>query len=900
MSLVRGTRLGSYEIVGSLGAGGMGEVYRARDTKLARDIALKILPATFTTDPERVARFRREAQILAALNHPNIGSIYGIDEGNGRQFLVLELVEGESLATRIERGAIPLEEAVVIARQLAEALEAAHEKGIVHRDLKPANIVLTADNHVKVLDFGLAKAVEPGVSSSPASSPTMTTPAMTQLGVILGTAAYMAPEQAKGRAADKRSDVWAFGCVLFEMLSGKRPFEGEDVSDTLAAVLRGEPDWNAIPATVPASITTLIRRCLEKDRKRRVGDVAAALYVLTAPPTGSGGPAVPQAIGSDTWRRVAAAALVAAAATAGITTTIVRSLTPAQTRPVTRFTIALPDGQQFTNPGRNVLAISPDGRQVVYNANNRLYLRPMSAAEARPIPGTESAGASNPVFSPDGQSIAFWSFADSTLKRISVSGGTAVTLFAAANPLGVSWGADGILFPVVGKGIMRVPASGGNPELIVKVGADEIASGPQMLPGGNSVLFTLGKNPTASNATGDADIVIQRLNSGDRQTIIRGGGDGRYIDSGHIVYATGGTLFAVAFDAGGGKIAGSPVPVIEGVRRAASVAVAAAAHFGTSASGTVVYVPGPAGVSAGQLELVAIDRTGRAEVLKLPLNSYQHPRISPDGKQVTFTTEERSETIIWVYELAGTSAPRRLTFGGRNQFPIWSADGQWIAFQSDRESDGGIFRLRADGSGAAERLTKADRGTSHVPESWSPDGKSFSYTISADSRHTLALYSLQEKRTTVVAGLESSNPFNSAISPDGRWIAYSWRSFGAASVQVQPIPPTGARYQVSKETGHHPVWSPDGKELFYFPGSSPLAGVNVRTQPAFAVTDPTTTVATFTSNTQPMLPRNHDITPDGQRFIAAVDPGFQSAAGPPQIQVVLNWTEELKQRVPTR
>jgi len=424
-----------------------------------------------------------------------------------------------------------------------------------------------------------------------------------------------------------------------------------------------------------------------------------------------------------------------------------------------------------------------------------------------------------------------------------------------------------------------------------------------MLPDGVTVLFTVAKS-SGSNRWDEADIVTQRINGGGRQTLIRGGSDARYLPSGHIVYAVGGTVFAVPFDVRRTRIVGPPIPVIEGVRRAAGATTASGAgtaQLAISATGSLVYLPGPTTTSISQRELVMFDRSGGLEPLKLPKNSYEFPRLSPDGKQVAFGTEDKDEKMVWVYDLSGVTAPRRLTFGGRNQYPIWSADGQWIIFQTNREPGAGIFRQRADGTGVAERLTLAERGTSHVPESFSPDGDSFSLTIVADPGNTLALYSLRERKLTSFPNLRSLNPFNSAISPDGRWIAYTWRAPGDASIQVQPIPPTGARHQVSKnDSGHHPFWSRDGKELFYQPGAGPLTSVRVTTQPVFATSDPMTVNPLFTPTSTPFTPRNQDITEDGRRFIAAVDRQMQTGATAPQIQVVLNWTEELKQRVPTK
>jgi hypothetical protein len=523
VALTPGTRLGPFEIVSALGAGGMGEVYRARDARLDRDVAIKILPEAFAADPERVARFQREAKVLASLNHPNIAIIHGLEHAEGAHALVMELVEGEDLAQRIARGAIPIDEALPIAKQIAEALEAAHEQGIMHRDLKPANIKVRPDGTVKVLDFGLAKAMDP-VGSAPhvSQSPTITTPARTHAGMILGTAAYMSPEQAKGRAVDKRSDVWAFGCVLFEMLTGKRAFEGEDVSDTLAAVLRGEPDWDALPATTPAPIGKLLRGCLEKDRKERVPDIAVArldIKEALAMPAGSILAAAARVVAPPPlWKRaipiVATALLVAA-----LTSVAWWGFKPSAPPPiVTRFSFPLPQGQAFFTTNTYIVGISPDGTRMVYAANNGLYLRSAWDLEPKAIPGADYSGSTlrTPVFSPDGQSLVFYSAADQVLKRISVNGGAAVTLCPADVPFGISWGVDGIVFGQGSKGIMRVSPNGGQPERLVSVKDGEVAHGPHVLPGGQAMLFTLATG-TGADRWDKAQVVVQSLKSGERR-----------------------------------------------------------------------------------------------------------------------------------------------------------------------------------------------------------------------------------------------------------------------------------------------------------------------------------------------------------------------------------------------
>jgi serine/threonine protein kinase len=918
MPLKPGSRLGSYEVVDTIGAGGMGEVYRARDTRLKRDVAIKIVPESFASDPDRLARFQREAEVLASLSHPNIAGIYGLEESDGTRALVMELVEGETLAERIARGAIPVDEALAIATAIAEALEAAHEQGIIHRDLKPANIKVRPDGTVKVLDFGLAKLVEstarppvkPGALSM---SPTITSPAMmTGVGMLLGTAAYMSPEQARGKPADKRSDIWAFGCVLYEMLTGKRAFEGEDVSDTLAAVLRGDPDWTALPADAPPYIRTIIKSCVEKDRKTRIPDISTVRFLmsdaLTLPVTTS----TPTA--SRPFRRWALPVVATAFIVAGLTSAVWWYAKPLPRSPtVTRFPLVLPSDQTFTNPGRQMIAISPDGTQIVYTANQRLWLRSMSDVEARPIGGIDGSYAViNPVFSPDGRSIAFFSGGDGTLKKIAVTGGAAVTLCRAeVVPLGVSWTRDAILFGQGLKGIMRVADTGGKPEVIVHVKNGEIAHGPQLLPDGQTVLFTV-VTGAAADRWDKGLIVVQSLKSGERKTVIEGGSDARYLPTGHIVYALGGVMFAMPFDIRRLEVSGSPVPVVEGVRRAPALATGSA-QFSIAANGSVVFLPGPVSPTTGLVQLALMDRKGTVEPLNLQSAAYLHPRVSPDGKRIVFATDDNNDAVIWIYELSGATAVRRLTFGGKNRFPIWSADGQRVAFQSDREGDLGIFWQAADGSGTAERLTKADKDTSHIPESWSPKEDAFLFRVTKGTDASLSLFSLKEKKATSFGSIHSEGPTDAVFSPDGRWVAYSVQMTPAGDprvVYVQPFPATGATYQVpALETGgyRHPRWSPAGNELFYWIGGRVrMRTVPVTTQPTFMFGNPTPIPnPPYWSDNATDVARPYDVVPDGQRFVGtiaagSVGSGSAGAQMNEEIQVVLNWVEELKARVPTK
>ena len=910
MSLQIGQQFGSYEIRSLLGKGGMGEVYRARDTKLKRDVAIKILPDEFSRDADRVNRFQREAELLASLNHPNIAAIYDLQETNGSRYLVLELVEGETLADRIARGPIPVEEALDIATHICEALEAAHEKGVIHRDLKPANVKTTPESKVKVLDFGLAKGMEPvGTTPSASQSPTITSPAMTQAGIILGTAAYMSPEQAKGRDADKRSDVWSFGCVLYEMLTGKRAFDGEDVSDTLAAVLRGDPHWAALPRETPPSIVTLLKRCLERDRQRRIGDIAAAQFVLSEQVSPV------EAVQPKRPRRnavlLAATALIAVIL-GGVGAWILKP-NIVTTPPLVRFNFSLGEGEQFTGTSRQVVTISPDGTEMVYAANNRLYRKSIHELESHVIPGTEAFGGngtlSNPAFSPDGRSIVFHTSSDGTLKRIPLAGGSAATIVRSPNPTGMSWVERGIVLGRGSEGVVLVSPNSGSSEQLVKVESDELAYGPQILPGGDAVLFTLAKGLN-SNRWDTAQIVVQSVKTQERKIIIEGGGDGRYLPSGHLLYAASGSLFAVGFDPATRMVSGERVPILAGVRRSVGFTTATA-QFSVSNTGTLVYIPGPVDATATLRTLVVSDRMGATTSLKLPPHNYVHPRVSPDGTRLAVGIDDGQEANIWIYDLDETKAIRRLTLKGRNRYPVWSGDGLRIAFQSEREGDRGIFSQRADGVGEAERLTTALQGASHVPESWSRDGKHLLFTEQKELSYILHSLSIDTKTSAPFGNVKSAEPPGATFSPDGRWIAYasSERAGGGLSpnrgIFVQPFPATVAIYQVPKvRLDYHPVWTPDGKTLLYVPASpQSFVTVSVNTQPSITFGSP---IALPQVVPRPSLissdVRGYDILPDGR--ILAVIPAFdQDAAGGalrPEIRVVLNWFGELKRLVPVK
>jgi Tol biopolymer transport system component len=891
MGLTAGTRLGPYEVLSAIGAGGMGEVYRARDTKLNRDVAVKILPDAFASDPERLARFTREAQTLAALNHPHIAHIHGLEESSGVRALVMELVEGEDLAQRIGHGAIPLDEALPIAMQIADALKAAHEQGIIHRDLKPANIKVRPDGTVKVLDFGLARAIDP-LSSSPAAaalanSPTITSPAalmgMTGAGVILGTAAYMSPEQAKGRPVDKRADIWAFGCVLYEMLSGRRAFAGEDVSDTLAAVLRGEPDWSALAANVPPSMRTLLQHCLAKDRQKRIADIAVAAWVLSEPVGASAKVETTEIEPAKPRSRVPfAIAVVAVAAIAGAAGSMLKPQPAAPAKIITRFPIAMPSDQSFTANGRHIVALSPDGSHLVYVANSQLYLRAMDQLEAAPVRGTNE-GAAEPVFSPDGQWIAYYA-----------SGGAPTTLCDAQVPWGASWYGNRIVFGEGSRGIFEVPDTGGTPKLLVAADAKqgEYLHGPQILPGGQAVLFTAGSARAIIDRWSSAQIVVQSLETGERKILVRGGTDGRYLPTGHLVYGRDGVLFADAFDVVRLEIKGGPTVVLEGLALAAGGATGAV-QLAVSNSGSLAYPP----VTSGQATTMAWrNRQGADTPMAVPAHAYETPRISPDGTRIAVHASDQ-DSDIWIWDTRGETLTR-LTFDkAPDNTPVWTKDGKRIVYVSARDGAPNLFWKPADGTGQAEALLRqapASNGAL-VANGISPDGRQLIFSVGTPSDVMALSFEGDHQPRPLIAQPQFAER-SGDVSPDGRWLAYQSDESGPYQIYVRPFPTVDAgRWQVSGEGGTLPRWSPNGRELFYADGHNHLVSVNVQAGATFAFGKATTLFDL--ADTMVSVYRNYDVAPDGARFAVVK---AQRSRGAVQFIVVENWLEELKARVPTK
>ena len=861
MPLSIGDKLGPYEILEPIGKGGMGEVCRARDTRLNRDVAVKVSAEQFSE------RFEREARAIASLNHPNICHLYDV----GPNYLVMELVEGPTLAERIKQGAMPLEEALAIAGQIADALDAAHEKGVVHRDLKPGNIKVRPDGTVKVLDFGLAKmGGTPTVQGD--HSPTLTI-GQTEAGMILGTASYMSPEQAKGKPVDQRADIYAFGVVLYEMLTGKRLHHGETTTEVLASVIKEEPQWDK----VPVQVQRLLRRCLEKDPNKRLRHIGDVMELVDDAPAAT--VSVPATVEPRRRRWVvvgSALACVLAAAVAGLAVWLLKSAPP---KPVTRFVMSLPPGQQLTM-ARTAIVISPDGTRLAYAAGpgalaSQLYLRAMDGLEARAVPGTE--GARNPFFSPDGQWLGF--SAGGKLKKVSLSGGALATLgdVPAAGVLGASWGTQGIIaFVPQGAGpIQQVSDAGGNSQSLTHLDKGEITHrNPEFLPGGAGLLFNI---PLRGGAA--PKVAVQSLKTGERRDLLQAGTQPRYAPSGHIVYSQGANLMAAPFDLRRLAVTGGAVSVIEGIQPF---------QYSFSSTGSLVYVPGSA---QEQLKLVWVDRKGTEQPVPAPAHNYVLPRISPDGQRVAAGIEE-ADSQIWNYDFArGTLT--RLTFEGANNVdPVWTPDGKRIVFKADGNR---LFWQPADGSGAAEALTSGPLSTNDIPGSLSPDGQELVFTEN-DAATTRSIWILPLKdRKPQPFGRSQSYETAPRFSPDGHWIAYDSTESGRDEIYVRPYPGPGGKWQISAEGGTEPVWNPKGRELFYRNHNQMMA-VEVTTQPAFSAGKPRLLFEGAYVPTPRSWP-DYDVSPDGQRFLMLKAP--EQAQAPAQINVVLNWFEELKRRVPS-
>lgn len=891
-SSVIGEKLGHYRILEQIGAGGMGVVYRVRDTRLERDAALKVLPDAFARDADRMARFQREARLLASLNHPNIAAIYGLEESGDVRAIAMELVEGQTLEQRLRNGPLGLDEALPVAGHIAEALEAAHEKGVIHRDLKPANVKVTPEGKVKVLDFGLAKALVADAGSSDlAASPTISEMA-SRTGIILGTAAYMSPEQARGKPLDRRTDIWSFGCLFYEMLTGRMAFGADTVSDTIARILTQDPDWLALPEATPPCVRRLLHRCLQKDPQRRLHDIADARLdieeVTVAPASGISATAIPAAVAESSWwrHRMLWTGVLAGAVLAGLVVWKLKSGPVPVPGPVMRFAATLPQTQQLAGTDFPSVALSPTGTHLAYIASrgggtSRMFLRSMNSSQAEPVPGSEQA--LSPFFSPDGQWVGF--FMAGKLMKVSVNGGTPITLCPAPTGFGAVWGADDtiIFAPSAGAGLRRVSAAGGTPSQVTQLDKNNGEFShrwPDLLPDGKTVLFTIG----TLGSWDDAQIVAQGLDTGKRYPLIVGGTFPHYVSTGHLIYMHLGKLMAVPFDASQRKVTGTAVELLPNVWESTD----GAAQLSASPLGHLVYVPG--GVPANQHTLVWVDRHGGApEPLAAPPGAYADPRLAPDGRRLAVTISQSSDNI-WIYDISGLNFTQ-LTFEGGNSKPVWTPDGTRITFTSNRDGPLNLFWEKTDTGGTAERLTTSEQ--MQVPYSWSDQGGGLVFVMNSlqTGRDIWMLASNGDVRPVVQGPFNEEGP---ALSHDGRWLAYVSDESGHNEVYVTSFPKAQGKWKVSTDGGTEPLWSRDGTEIFYRVGNGMMA-VRVATTPAFRTSPPQLLFAGEYDQGENSRPA-YDINADGSRFLMLKTAGTDSA--PTGFEFVLHWFAEIKRRAP--
>ena len=915
-----GRRLSEYEITARIGAGGMGDVYRARDVKLGRNVAIKVLPAPLAHDGARIARFRREAQILATLNHPHIAGIYALEESEDVVALVLELVEGATLADRLREGPLPLNEALTIARQIADALEAAHAKGIIHRDLKPANVKAPAGGSVKVLDFGLAKAVDDDTMRDVSRLATIHA---TQDGMILGTATYMSPEQARGLAVDTRTDVWAFGCVLYEMLTGRKTFDGNTVTDCLAAIVGREPDWTALPSSVPDHVVALIKRCLQKDVQSRLADIGLAhreLEDVLATVTGR-----IHRVPVDRPLRRRIPVLAYAAATAAILLAgafVVGAIRQRMLKPE-RVDIGLPNDEFIPSTHSSELAFSNDGTLIAYASSKRMAVMPKmdsNGADAAPGETDDSSGSmpamamveqiyirapgkgtarplggalgSAPFFSPDDKWLGFWHTPTGTLRKVALSGGAPTKIADAVSGIaGATWGPDdSIVFAWFD--LFRVPASGGSPTLLLKVDeqrGERFFRHPSFLPSGKAVLFTVGMADTYSYD--DAEIGVLLLDTGKKKILVQGGTSPRYSPSGHLIYARAGTLLAVPFDAEKLEVTGQPFPVANGLFMSANTGMAA---FSISSAGHLVYAAGP--VEHGTRLPVWVDKDGHKSPLPVKPRAYLHPRLSPDGRQLAIEVEGASHDIF-TYDFARGGEPTKMSFDGASHWPSWTPDGRRLTFRSWKTGTMTMWWMPADRSSPPALLT--DIGSMQSPESWSPDGKTLAFTQMDDPQsgsdiYTLALDGEKKPRPLLRTKFSEGSP---KFSPNGAWLAYSTNESGQPEVWAMGYP-AGERVHISTNGGTDPLWRRDGRQLYYRLGDQMMV-VDISYGPSLNASKPRVLwrgnyLAGAGSSCGMAGPTsaNYDVTPDGERFLMIED--ASPAAECERLRVVSNWSVELK------
>jgi len=895
---VVGKTIGHYQIATLLGRGGMGEVYRAEDTRLSRPVAIKILPDEFVGDDKKLSRFEREAQLLAAINHPNIAAIYGLEKDHGRTFLVLELVEGSSLAARLKHERLPMPEALNICRQIAEGLEAAHDRGIVHRDLKPGNVMLTPEGQVKILDFGLARSLEDRPAPQQQSDPSGITEDTTRPGAIMGTAAYMSPEQARGKSIDKRTDIWAFGCILFECISGQRAFDGDTFTETLAAIIRDEPAWKALPAATPWRLKDLLHHCLQKDPHERLRDIGDARIELcealpAATSTTSAGPgSAPPGIRLPWLLTI----ILMMALAAILLKPYSFSTTPAPS--VMRFSVDLPTPlvpSEFPD-----LAISPDGRQVVYVGDypvNRLYYRNLQNLEFRPIQNlTEVA---NPFFSPDGQWIGF--FTDGSMKAVPVAGGPPVLLApdVGGDPGGGYWGAGGRILFQGGwhRGIFNVTSGGGTPSRLVTTDAivdRSIVTWPQELGARGSILFTAGSSTITS--MNDARIAVQSGESNPQIKILTGGTYGRYLATGHLVYLYDGKLMAVPFDSSKLQIYGTAVPVVEGIVMSSGTG---SAELSISETGHLLYAPGP--TVHHQDHPLLIDIGGKEVPISLPAGggaglALDSPAVSADGAKLAVRLL-RANDDIYLFDFAAQELTRVTFEEGDEVAPTWDPTRRRLAYTSEIGLRFQMYIKDVGAGGASEAVFPSPNP--RYPASFSYDGRTLAFVEYNPESGWDILTSPSDGRTppTPFIRTEHQDAFPS-FSPDGHWMTYQSNRSGQSEVYLVRYPEGTGEKQISTSGGREPRWSPIGNRVF-FRANDGLYGVDIESNPDVRVGRPNLLFSTdkrLRTSSSPQF-GSYTIMPDGRHFIFVRQSIGTSVE---RLSLVLNWFEELKRRCPAR
>src|SRR6266403_1755963 len=868
----------------------MGEVYRARDTRLERIVAVKILPSHLSDNVTLRQRFEQEAKAVSSLNHPHICILHDVGHQDGTDFLVMEYLEGETLAKLLEKGPLPLAQVLKYGVEIADALDKAHRHGIVHRDLKPGNIMLTKSG-AKLLDFGLAKAAVPLAGATLTAAATRTTP-VTEQGAIVGTFQYMSPEQIEGKELDGRSDIFSLGAVLYEMLTGQRAFPGKSQLSVASAILEKEASpISSIKPMTPPALDHAIKKCLAKvpdERWQSASDLASELKWIA-----EGGSQVSSGTGDAAkgirarWRGALLCG-VASLLLATITGLAIWNLKPSPfPSPVSRTVITLPPGQRLAGLDQPAVALSPDGVHLAYVAiqggTQQIFLRAMDSLEARPIPGTE--GATAPFFSPDCQWLGF--FAGNKLKKVSMSGGAVQTLGDAAFSGGASWSSGGMIAfaPAWASVLRQVSDGGGAPQLLTRFEKGEINHRwPEFLPGGKAVLFAAAE---ASFDWTNAQVAVQADGTGERRNLIQGATYPRYSPSGHLLYAQGGGLMAVPFDPQRLEVMGAAVPVVEGVLLSRNTG---AAQYSFSGNGSLVYVTG--GVQEDRRRLVWVNRNGAEQPVAAPARAFMFVRLSPDARRVAASIAEQ-DVQVWLHDLSRETLTRFTFEGNRNLNSVWTPDGKGIAYLSNKDGAGNIYWQRADGSGGLERLTSSEY--TQVPMSWSPDGQLLAFM----ENNPTTGYDIWVLRLSDRKAQPFLRPFNESVprfSPDGRWLTYVSNESGRYEIYVQPYPGPGGKWQISTEGGTEPTWNPNGSELFYRSGNKMMA-VETTTRPSFTASKPRV-LFEGRYEPSPATTPNYDVSPDGQRFLM-LKPNQQEASAPTQINVVLNWFEELKRRVPT-